>query len=151
MLSACVRVRVRVACLSDLAALPVDIGVGRLILYGSLLRCAWPILLIAAALSDRSPFLSPIHKRDEAKLVQSTFNLAQSDHLAAVEAHRRWDEACRNGGKQAGCRFCDKHFLSERTLQGMTDMANQFWDQLGNSWGTSRAFGAVHFLCHRHA
>jgi len=115
-----------------LAALPVDIGVGRLIIYGALLRCAWPILLIAAALSDRSPFLAPIHKRDEAKVVQSTFNTAQSDHLAVVEAHRRWEEACRTSGKAAGYRFCEKHFLSERTLQGMSDMASQFWDQLAN-------------------
>ncbi|KOO25225.1 ATP-dependent RNA helicase dhx29-like protein [Chrysochromulina tobinii] len=105
-----------------LAALPVDIGVGRLILYGALLRCAWPILLIAAALSDRSP----------PRAVQMVFNTAQSDHLAVVEAHRKWDEHCRQHGKGSGYRFCEKHFLSERTLQGMTDMANQFWDNLAN-------------------
>ena len=115
-----------------LAALPVDIGVGRLILYGALLRCAWPILLIAAALSERSPFLAPMHKRDEARAVQMVFNTAQSDHLAVVEAHRKWDEHCRQHGKGSGYRFCEKHFLSERTLQGMTEMANQFWDNLAN-------------------
>ena len=113
-----------------LAALPVDIGVGRLILYGSLFRCAQPILLIAAALSDRSPFLSPMHKRDEARAVQSTFNVHQSDHLAVLEAHQRWEKEVKQNGKGAGYRFCERHFLSERTLQGMSDMAGQFWDNL---------------------
>jgi HrpA-like RNA helicase len=71
-----------------LAALPVDIGVGRLILYGALLRCAWPILLIAAALSDRSPFLAPMHKRDEARAVQMVFNTAQSERAPATASAR---------------------------------------------------------------
>ena len=115
-----------------LAALPVDIGVGRLILYGSLLRCAQPILLIAAALSDRSPFLSPMHKRDEARASQQVFNAHQSDHLAVLEAHQRWEKEVKEKGKGAGYRFCERHFLSERTLQGMSDMAQQFWDNLAN-------------------
>jgi len=113
-----------------LAALPVDISVGRLILYGSLFRCAQPILLIAAALSDRSPFLSPMHKRDEARAVQQVFNTQHSDHLAVLEAHSRWEKETRTSGKAAAHRFAEKHFLSERTLQGMTDMASQFWGQL---------------------
>jgi HrpA-like RNA helicase len=50
-----------------LAALPTDISVGRLLLHGAILRCAHPICLIAAALSDRSPFLQPMSKRDEAR------------------------------------------------------------------------------------
>ena len=29
-----------------------------------------------------------MNRRDEAKAVQSTFNLWQSDHLAVLEAHR---------------------------------------------------------------
>ena len=34
-----------------------------------------PILLIAAALSDKSPFLQPMQRRDEAKAVQQEANL----------------------------------------------------------------------------
>ena len=69
-----------------LAALPTEISVGRLLVYGAMLRCAQPVLLIAAALSDRSPFLQPLARREEARLVQATFNKEQSDHLAVVEA-----------------------------------------------------------------
>ena len=113
-----------------LAALPVDVSIGRLILFGALLRCAEPILLIAAALSDRSPFLSPLARRDEARAAQVCFNKEQSDHLAVLEAHAQWAEAKRTGGNGEGRRFCDRHFLSERTMQGMSDMASQFWQQL---------------------
>ena len=42
---------------------PLAPGVGRLLEYASLFACAQPILLIAAALSDRSPFLSPMARR----------------------------------------------------------------------------------------
>ena len=57
-----------------LAVLPVEICIGRLMLYGALFKCADPILLIAAALSDRSPFLQPMARRDEAKAAQLCFN-----------------------------------------------------------------------------
>eukprot|EP00320_Phaeocystis_rex_P005459 CAMPEP_0119096150 /NCGR_PEP_ID=MMETSP1178-20130426/171963_1 /TAXON_ID=33656 /ORGANISM="unid sp, Strain CCMP2000" /LENGTH=88 /DNA_ID=CAMNT_0007080009 /DNA_START=30 /DNA_END=292 /DNA_ORIENTATION=- len=88
-----------------------------------MLRCAQPVLLIAAALSDRSPFLQPLARRDEARLVQASFNREQSDHLAVLEAHRQWEAARRQGGHSEGRRFAERHFLSERTLQGMSDMA----------------------------
>merc|ERR1740124_1669418 len=68
-----------------LAALPTEISVGRLLVYGAMLRCAQPVLLIAAALSDRSPFLQPFGRREEARLVQANFNKEQSDHLAVLE------------------------------------------------------------------
>jgi len=64
--------------------------------------------------------------------VQSTFNLHASDHLTVLEAHARWEKEVRTHGKSAGHRFAEKHFLSERTLAGMSDMATQFWGQLAN-------------------
>lgn len=63
---------------------------------------------------------------------QLCFNRAQSDHLAVLDAHQKWTEARATGGNRAGHAFCDRHFLSERTLQGMTDMASQFWHQIAD-------------------
>ena len=87
-----------------LAALPTDIGVGRLLIYGALLRCAQPILLIAAALSDRTPFLSPMHKRDEAKSVQATFNLAWC-YQRGLGVARDFHLAKRHSGQQKRAKF----------------------------------------------
>ena len=113
-----------------LARLPVDICIGRLMIFGAILRCAHPVLLIAAALSDRSPFLSPLARRDEARAAQLCFNTDQSDHLAAVAAYNAWHAERDAGGAHAARRFCERHFLSERTLSGMGDAADQFWGQL---------------------
>ena len=49
-----------------------------------------------------------------------------------VTTDKEREKEVRTNGKNAGHRFCEKHFLSDRTLQGMTDMASQFWDQLSN-------------------
>ena len=113
-----------------LAALPCEVGVGRLIIFGALLKCAQPIMLIAAALSDRSPFLSPLGRRDEARAAHQIFHREQSDHCALLEAHRRWADERRQRGNGAARKFCDRFFLSERTLQGMSDAAEQYRDQL---------------------
>jgi HrpA-like RNA helicase len=113
-----------------LAALPVEICIGRLMIYGALFKCVDPILLIAAALSDRSPFLQPLAKRDEARAAQICFNRDESDHLALVDAYNRWMHTRRTESASAAKRFCDRHFLSERSLQGMGEAAEQYWGNL---------------------
>ena len=46
-----------------LAKLPVgNIRIGKMLIYGSLLRCASPVLDIAAILSCKNPFVAPIGK-----------------------------------------------------------------------------------------
>lgn len=113
-----------------LAALPVEICIGRLMIYGALFKCVAPILLIAAALSDRSPFLQPLARREEARAAQICFNRDESDHLALVDAYNRWMHIRKTESASAAKRFCDRHFLSERSLQGMGEAAEQYWGNL---------------------
>ena len=49
-----------------LVRMPVDAQIGKMLVFGCLLRCLSPCLTIAAALSGRPPFLSPSDKREEA-------------------------------------------------------------------------------------
>lgn len=49
-----------------LSKLPIDARLGKLILLGVCFDATDEALTIAAALASRSPFLSPIEKRDEA-------------------------------------------------------------------------------------
>eukprot|EP01052_Picozoa_sp_SAG31_P015913 SAG31_NODE_1036_length_10221_cov_170.602326_11_plen_185_part_00 len=49
-----------------LASLPVNVRIGKMMLYGSIFRCLDPVLTIAAGLASRSPFVAPFDKRDEA-------------------------------------------------------------------------------------
>ena len=70
-----------------LAQLPVDPLVGRMLLMGAIFSCVSPILTIAATLSFKHPFVTPIGKEqlvDEIKRRQSStptsiqLNLAES-------------------------------------------------------------------------
>lgn len=49
-----------------LAALPVDLKLGKMLVYGCSLQCLDPILTVAAILSYKSPFVAPLDKREEA-------------------------------------------------------------------------------------
>jgi ATP-dependent RNA helicase DHX36 len=77
---------------SHLAALPVNPRIGKLILYGILFHCVDPILTIAAAL-DKSPFVSPFEKREQADEAKAQFYHeigAHSDLLAVIPVWRLW-------------------------------------------------------------
>ena len=73
-----------------------------MLLYASMLRCLQPALVIAAALSLRSIFLSPFDKREQARAAQRTFaSDLRSDHLAVLRAYEGWRGAKRRGGGAA--------------------------------------------------
>lgn len=60
---------------SHLANLPVDIHIGKMILFGAIFRCLDPILTIAAMLSYKSPFTRPFGKEREADIARSRFEV----------------------------------------------------------------------------
>jgi ATP-dependent RNA helicase DHX57 len=68
----------------------VDVRIGEMLIYGSLLRCLTPVLLIAAFLSEGSPFLSPYDMREEATESRRKFRCGESDHLTFVRAFDFW-------------------------------------------------------------
>lgn len=55
--------------------------IGKLILLGAIFNCTNDVLTIAATLSTRTPFLSPITRREEADAAKRRFGYNQSDHL----------------------------------------------------------------------
>ncbi|MFT7806120.1 putative ATP-dependent RNA helicase DHX57 [Arapaima gigas] len=71
-----------------LACLPVDVRIGKLMLFGAIFRCLDPALTIAASLAFKSPFVSPWDKREEANVKKLSFAVANSDHLALLQAYK---------------------------------------------------------------
>lgn len=49
------------------ADIPADLRISKMILFGAIFRCLDPILTIAAIMSFKSPFYSPMEQRDEAR------------------------------------------------------------------------------------
>ena len=104
-----------------LTAMPMDARDGKALVYACLLRCAGPVLTIAAARAHgRAVFVSPPDKRAEAEAARRALAPAayayRSDHLALVAAFAGWEAARRRGGRRAAAEFSSAHFLSEQAM-----------------------------------
>ncbi|KAJ1528629.1 hypothetical protein ONE63_007024 [Megalurothrips usitatus] len=114
-----------------LAQLPVDVRIGKLMLFGAIFRCLDSALTMAACLSYKSPFSAPFNKRDEADAKKKEFAVANSDQLTALKAYTSWLKKTQIS-RMAGDRFADENFLSWRTLVTIADMKHQFLDLLAD-------------------
>ena len=109
-----------------LTKLPVDVRLGKLILYGVCFGAADEALTIAAALTSRSPFLSPMERREQADESKRQFTLLQSDHLAVLNAYSQFD-ALRHDERYA---FARDRFLGIKTLQQIGQLKRQLLESL---------------------
>ena len=73
-----------------LAALPVDVRLGKMLLYGALFGCVDPITMTAAAISYKSPFVAPLEQRELADAARRAFSVDASDHLTTLNAIAAW-------------------------------------------------------------
>ncbi|XP_017125191.1 putative ATP-dependent RNA helicase DHX57 [Drosophila elegans] len=113
-----------------LAALPVDVRIGKLMLYGAIFQCLDSVLTIAACLSNKSPFVSPLSKRTEADKCKRMFALGNSDHLTVLNAYRKWLDVARRGNYAASRNYATEHFLSLNTLETIADLKYQYLELL---------------------
>ncbi|CAA7265798.1 unnamed protein product [Cyclocybe aegerita] len=101
-----------------LLQLPVDVQMGRLVLYGSFFRCLDQALTLAAILTNREPFMSPMHAREEAAQRKNSWSPEgfRSDALAVLRAYNAWWAMQSRGEYISANRFCNENFLSKPTL-----------------------------------
>eukprot|EP00900_Chrysochromulina_parva_P022977 jgi/Chrpa1/5312/Chrysochromulina_OHIO_Genome00013211-RA len=109
-----------------LSRLPVDVHIGKLILLGAIFNRTNDVLTIAATLSTRTPFLSPVQRREEADQAKRRFAFNQSDHLTMLRAYNEWDALSGN----AKFDFCRENFLGVRTLQSISGLKRQLLELL---------------------
>ncbi|XP_044284690.1 putative ATP-dependent RNA helicase DHX57 isoform X2 [Varanus komodoensis] len=114
-----------------LASLPVDVRIGKLMLFGTIFRCLDPALTIAASRAYKSPFVSPWDKREEAFAKKLEFAIGNSDYLALLQAYKGWRLSSKES-VQASHRFCRENFLSENVLQEMASLKRQFTELLSD-------------------
>ena len=98
-----------------LAALPVHVSIGKMLIFGALFGCLEPAAVIAAAVSGKSPFVVPLEKRSEANMAKQNLATANSDHLTIYNAYSRW-KAARKAGHDAEMTFCMQNYLKRKTL-----------------------------------
>ncbi|XP_053956982.1 ATP-dependent DNA/RNA helicase DHX36 [Anastrepha ludens] len=107
-----------------LARLPVDPPIGKMLVMGALFRCLDPITSVAAGLSFKSPFYTPLGKEREVDRVKRHLSANQrSDHLLIDNVVLTYRESLEDSSERD---FCYKNFLNIGILQQLEDMKRQF-------------------------
>lgn len=119
----------------QLARLPLDVFLGKLILLGTIFKCLDMAVTVAAILSSKSPFITPFGQRTQADTIRMAFRRGDSDLLTAYNAYLSWKRVCQssasNGGQEFN--FCRKNFLSPQTLANIEDLKGQLLVSLVDS------------------
>ncbi|XP_051972573.1 ATP-dependent RNA helicase DHX29-like [Xyrauchen texanus] len=107
-----------------LATLPVNVKIGKMLIFGAIFGCLEPIATIAAAISEKSPFATPMNRKEEANLAKSALAVANSDHTTIYNAYVGWKSA-RNEGTRAEMNYCRRHFLNRTALITIEDVKQE--------------------------
>lgn len=101
-----------------LLQIPVDPQMGKLVLFGSFFRCLDKALTLAAILTNRDPFMSPMHLKQQAADRKNSFSSEEfrSDALTTLRAYDIWWGKQGSGDYNGATRFCVDNFLSKPTL-----------------------------------
>ncbi|MBK1701381.1 ATP-dependent RNA helicase HrpA [Thiococcus pfennigii] len=114
----------------QLARLPLDPRIGRMLLAATEQRCLAEVLVIAAALSVQDPRERPLERQQAADEVHATFQHEESDFLAFLNLWRFLEQQRRSLSKAKFRKLCQQHFLSWNRVQEWHDTHGQLREQM---------------------
>eukprot|EP00941_MAST-03F_sp_MAST-3F-sp1_P005627 g5627.t1 len=108
-----------------ISRLPIEARLGKMLVIASILGCSMTAATLAA-LTGRDPFIIvAIEDRSRVLEVRRQFDQGwNSDHVVALKAFQGWLKASVNSN-DAGFYYCEKNFLSERTMQNVLQVRDQ--------------------------
>ncbi len=109
----------------DLARLPVDVRVGRIILAGHAEGALAEALVIAAGLSVQDPRERPSASQDRADEAHAMFRDEQSDFMGMLRLWREWQERSRHLSWNGLRRWCHEHYLGFVRMREWEDVHRQ--------------------------
>jgi len=109
----------------QLARLPVDPRIGRMLLAAARGHCLSELLVIAAALSLQDPRERPLERQQQADEAHARFQDADSDFLGYLGIWRELQTQWRHLSKHKFRRYCRDHFLSWNRVQEWRDIHTQ--------------------------
>ncbi|KAI0006861.1 P-loop containing nucleoside triphosphate hydrolase protein [Xylariaceae sp. FL0662B] len=115
----------------QLARLPLDVFLGKLILQGAIFKCLDMAITVAAILSSKSPFTAPFGQRSQADQARKAFRRGDSDLLTVYNAYIGWKKVCQTSNYDF--QYCKKNFLSPQTLSNIEDLKGQLLVSLVDS------------------
>ena len=106
-----------------LSKLPMDVRLGKMLIFGALFCCLDPMLTVSASLSCKSPF--PVYARDslQAQARHKTFQHGTSDFMTVCNVWNAYQEAHAVGKSR---KFCDEHYLSRSALMEIKETREQY-------------------------
>jgi ATP-dependent RNA helicase DHX29 len=113
----------------QIAKLPLDAHLGKLVLLASTFACVDVAITIAAILSSKSPFLTPFGAKQRADIARLAFKKGDSDVLTTYNAYKAWRAVCNTPGRSE-VQFCHKNFLSPQNLGNIEDLKAQLLSSL---------------------
>ncbi|KAI0368891.1 P-loop containing nucleoside triphosphate hydrolase protein [Pilatotrama ljubarskyi] len=114
-----------------MAMLPMDLRLGKMLILGTVFRCLDPILTVAACLSSKPLFVSPMDKREEANQARAKFATGNSDLLTDANAYDGCVALRNKGAPHSAIRaFCEQNFISASTLRDITSLRLDFLSAL---------------------
>ncbi len=112
----------------QLAALPIDPRVGRMVIAGAEENCLAEVLVIASALEGQDPRVRPMEHAAAADQAHAAFNHPDSDFLTLLKL---WDFLHERKAALSNSQFrklCPKHFLSYPRVREWFDLHRQLHD-----------------------
>ena len=136
-----------------LTQMPCDPKLGKMLIYGAILRCVDPVLTIVAAQAfGKSVFWSTQDTRQEADAMRSQLvssmtgesssssTSTKSDHIATIAAFNGWRRAVQKSGRKEGSRYCTEYFVSEQAMEAIRQGRRQFAQILADLGFISHAY-----------
>jgi ATP-dependent helicase HrpA len=114
----------------ELARLPVDPTVGRMILQARAEKAVREILVIASGLSIQDPRERPMEKQQQADAAHRRFAHPDSDFLTLLNIWDAWHDEFDRLSQAKLRRFCKDHFLSYTRMREWRDVHAQLLDVL---------------------
>ncbi len=115
----------------DLARLPIDPTIGRMLLQSQQEHATQELLIIAAGLSIQDPRERPTDQKEAAMTAHRRFTDPKSDFLALLNiwnaVHDQWEQLRTQNARR---KFCKQHFLSYLRMREWQDLYTQLHNAL---------------------
>ena len=115
----------------QLARLPVDPRVGRMLYAAHQEGCLAELLVIAAGLSVQDPRDRPMERAQAADAAQKPFDDERSDFLSWIKLWNAWGEVQAHETNRKAQRWCQDRFLSYNRMREWRDIHSQLRELAG--------------------
>src|SRR6202034_3462622 len=129
---------------AELARLPIDPTLGRMLLQAREEKALPEMLIIAAGLSVPDPRERPEDQKEAAAAAHRVFADPDSDFLSLLNLWRAAPEAETKGSGNALRRFCKMNFLSVSRMREWRDIYRQLEEAMEDGKMTKGAFAPAH-------